>query len=55
MEFSVDDSDERLNRINWSDEQIKEVQELLVKHRFNFNSMTLSGHRKYKLEYLWKA
>ncbi|ADR24767.1 L-ribulose-5-phosphate 3-epimerase [Mycoplasmopsis bovis] len=47
MEFSVDESDERLNRINWSDEQIKEVQELLVKHRFNFNSMTLSGHRKY--------
>ncbi|NEU03128.1 TIM barrel protein, partial [Escherichia coli] len=30
-----------------SDEEIAAVQELLVKHKFNFNSMTLSGHRKY--------
>ncbi|WP_426460911.1 L-ribulose-5-phosphate 3-epimerase [Mycoplasma hafezii] len=47
MEFSVDETDMRLARLDWTDEQIKEVQELLVKHRFNFNSMTLSGHRKY--------
>lgn len=47
MEFSVDESDERLSRIYWSDEEIATVQELLVKNKFNFNSMTLSGHRKY--------
>ncbi|MBZ4218053.1 L-ribulose-5-phosphate 3-epimerase [Mycoplasma sp. 2946H] len=47
MEFSVDESSERLSRLDWDDEQIKEVQLLLVKHQFNFNSMTLSGHRKY--------
>lgn len=47
MEFSVDESAERLARLEWDENQIKEVQELLVKHEFNFNSMTLSGHRKY--------
>ncbi|VEU69462.1 L-ribulose-5-phosphate 3-epimerase ulaE [Mycoplasmopsis californica] len=47
MEFSVDETDERLARLDWSDAQIKEVQKLLIKHEFNFNSMTLSGHRKY--------
>ncbi|RIV16537.1 L-ribulose-5-phosphate 3-epimerase [Mycoplasmopsis gallopavonis] len=47
MEFSVDESPERLARLDWTDEQIKEAQMLLVKHQFNFNSMTLSGHRRY--------
>ncbi|QGZ97796.1 L-ribulose-5-phosphate 3-epimerase [Mycoplasma sp. NEAQ87857] len=47
MEFSVDESDQRLARLDWTNDQIQEVQELLVKHNFNFNSMTLSGHRKY--------
>ncbi|WP_027120543.1 L-ribulose-5-phosphate 3-epimerase [Mycoplasmopsis lipofaciens] len=47
MEFSVDESDERLARLDWNEQQIKEVQSLLIKHNFNFNSMTLSGHRKY--------
>lgn len=47
MEFSVDETDERLARLDWSDEKIAEAQCLLIKHKFNFNSMTLSGHRKY--------
>ncbi|WP_027334326.1 L-ribulose-5-phosphate 3-epimerase [Mycoplasma elephantis] len=47
MEFSVDETDERLARLDWTNKEIKEVQNLLVKHNFNFNSMTLSGHRKY--------
>ncbi|QIW62410.1 L-ribulose-5-phosphate 3-epimerase [Mycoplasmopsis gallinacea] len=47
MEFSVDESEQRLQRLSWSDAKIQQVQMLLVKHQFNFNSMTLSGHRKY--------
>lgn len=47
MEFSIDESDARLARLDWSDKEIAEAQSLLVKHQFNFNSMTLSGHRKY--------
>lgn len=47
MEFSVDESPQRLARLDWSDEEIAHAQSLLIKHKFNFNSMTLSGHRKY--------
>ena len=47
IEFSVDESDERLARLDWSEKQINELQQLLIKHNFSFNSMTLSGHRKY--------
>ncbi|VEU70467.1 L-ribulose-5-phosphate 3-epimerase [Mycoplasmopsis glycophila] len=47
MEFSVDESPERLRRLDWTDKEIAEVQTLLIKHNFMFNSMTLSGHRKY--------
>ncbi|WP_029513387.1 L-ribulose-5-phosphate 3-epimerase [Mycoplasmopsis primatum] len=47
MEFSVDETDAKLARLDWNDEEIANVQKLLVKHQFNFNSMTLSGHRKY--------
>ncbi|WP_036451933.1 L-ribulose-5-phosphate 3-epimerase [Mycoplasma buteonis] len=47
MEFSVDETDMRLARLDWSENEIRHAQELLVKHQFNFNSMTLSGHRKF--------
>lgn len=47
IEFSVDESDERLARLDWNDEQINEIKLLLIKHNFYFNSMCLSGHRKF--------
>lgn len=47
MEFSVDETPERLARLDWTDKEIADAQNLLVKHEFNFNSMTLSGHRKF--------
>ncbi|VDR42487.1 L-ribulose-5-phosphate 3-epimerase ulaE [Mycoplasmopsis caviae] len=47
MEFSVDETPGRLARLDWSDDEIAQAQMLLIKHKFNFNSMTLSGHRKY--------
>ncbi|UUM19547.1 L-ribulose-5-phosphate 3-epimerase [Mycoplasma sp. 1578d] len=47
IEFSVDESDFRLERLNWSNEQINELRELLIAKNFYFNSMCLSAHRRY--------
>ncbi|NQZ65901.1 MAG: L-ribulose-5-phosphate 3-epimerase [Mycoplasmatales bacterium] len=47
IEFSIDESDEKLSRLNFSQKKIDEIKLLLVKNNFKFNSMTLSGHRKY--------
>lgn len=47
MEFSVDETDKKLARLNWTKNQIKKVQLLLIENDFTFNSMTLSGLRKY--------
>lgn len=47
IEFSVDESDDRLARLDWTAEQINELKQLLVKHNFYFNSMALSGHRRF--------
>lgn len=47
IEFSVDESDERLARLDWSDETINSLRTLLIKKDFYFNSMCLSAHRKF--------
>ncbi|MBN3534835.1 L-ribulose-5-phosphate 3-epimerase [Mycoplasma procyoni] len=47
IEFSVDESDFRLERLDWSEQQIKDLKLLLLKHNFYFNSMCLSAHRRF--------
>ncbi|WP_025755320.1 L-ribulose-5-phosphate 3-epimerase [Mycoplasmopsis cricetuli] len=47
IEFSVDESDFRLERLNWSNEQINQLKKILIEKDFYFNSMCLSAHRKY--------
>lgn len=47
IEISVDESDERLARLDWSDEEIHELKGLMDKHGIGFSSMCLSGHRRF--------
>ncbi|UVD81884.1 L-ribulose-5-phosphate 3-epimerase [Mycoplasma iguanae] len=47
IEFSVDEADFRLARLDWNDEEINQLRQLLIKHDFYFNSMCLSGHRRF--------
>lgn len=49
IEFSIDESDFRLKRLDWSNDKINEIKQLLIKHDFYFNSMALSGLRKFPL------
>jgi len=49
IEISVDESDERLNRLNWTNETITTLNHLLEKHDFKIRSMCLSGHRRFPL------
>lgn len=47
MEISVDESDERLARLDWTDAQIDELRAVSEKTGIWFPSMCLSGHRRY--------
>lgn len=47
IEMSIDESDERLNRLNWSKEERKYIVSLLRENKMDIQSMCLSGHRKY--------
>ena len=47
IEFSVDESQERLERLDWSDKKINKLRKILIEESFYFNSMALSGLRKY--------
>ena len=47
IEFSIDESDAKLARLEWSDQKIHNLKQLLDQEKFYFNSMTLSAHRKY--------
>jgi len=47
IEMSVDESDERLNRLNWTKEQREQLVNLLNKHEMKIQSMCLSGHRRF--------
>lgn len=47
IEISVDESDERLARLDWTDEQIDELRGLMEKTGITFPSMCLSGHRRF--------
>lgn len=47
MEISIDESDERLARLDWSDAQIAELRNTMIATGMWFPSMCLSGHRRF--------
>ena len=47
VEISVDETDERRARLDWSDEEIFELRHLAEKHGMPLQSMCLSAHRKF--------
>ena len=49
IEISVDESDERLARLNWSNEEIKNMNNLLIDKDFRIPSMTFSGQKRFPM------
>lgn len=49
IEISIDETDMRLARLDWSDEEIEEVLKASRESGIAIGSMCLSGHRKYPL------
>lgn len=47
MELSIDESEERLARLDWSDEEIENLRSVMRFSGITFPTMCLSGHRKY--------
>lgn len=47
VEMSIDETDERLERLLWSDEQIKEVNDAMFETGIRIHSICLSGHRRF--------
>jgi L-ribulose-5-phosphate 3-epimerase len=47
VEISIDESDERLSRLNWTKKDRKEIQKAVSNTGITIPSMCLSGHRRY--------
>ncbi|CAH0528870.1 L-ribulose-5-phosphate 3-epimerase [Vibrio hippocampi] len=47
VEISIDETDERRARLDWSDEDIYQLRRLCEKHEMPLQSMCLSAHRKF--------
>lgn len=47
MEISVDESDARLARLDWTEEEVENLRTLMRREGIVFPTMCLSGHRKY--------
>lgn len=47
MELSIDESEERLARLDWSEKEITTIRETLLASEIRIHSICLSGHRKY--------
>ncbi|MCZ4371786.1 L-ribulose-5-phosphate 3-epimerase [Vibrio diazotrophicus] len=47
LEISVDESDERRSRLDWSDEEVYGLRRLCEEYQVPFQSMCLSAHRKF--------
>ena len=47
IEISIDESEERLSRLDWRDSQIEEIREYMRQEDIVIPTMCLSGHRKY--------
>jgi len=49
LELSIDDSDERIMRLKWSNEKKKEIRDLVDSTGIKIQSLSLSAHRRYPL------
>lgn len=49
LEISIDETDEKLSRLDWSEEEINEVKNAIDETGIKIRTMCLSGHRKYPL------
>ena len=47
MEISIDESDDRLQRLDWTDLEIENIKKLMEEYDISFPTMCLSGHRRY--------
>lgn len=47
MEISIDESDERLARLDWTDEEIHAIRRTMEQTGITLQTMCLSGHRRY--------
>ncbi|MCT4604594.1 MAG: L-ribulose-5-phosphate 3-epimerase [Marinisporobacter sp.] len=47
IEMSVDESDERLSRLEWTKAEREELKDILKENNFHIRSMCLSGHRRF--------
>lgn len=49
MELSIDESDEKLARLNWTASEIKQLTDAVYETGIPIHSICLSGHRKYPM------
>lgn len=49
IEISIDETDERLARLDWSNDEIKEIHNAVLDTGVGIYSMCLSGHRRFPL------
>lgn len=49
IEISVDESDERLARLDWNNDEIKKMKNLLIDKDFRIPSMTFSGQKRFPM------
>lgn len=49
LELSIDESDEKLARLHWSDKEIRKIQESIASTGIPIKSICLSGHRRFPL------
>ncbi|MDC0612042.1 L-ribulose-5-phosphate 3-epimerase [Vibrio sp.] len=47
LEISIDESDKRLSRLEWSDTKIQQLKELTLEYEVPIHSMCLSAHRRF--------
>lgn len=47
IELSIDETDTRIQRLDWREEKIKELKNLLKLHNVEINSICLSAHRRF--------
>lgn len=47
IEISIDETDDRLSRLNWNSSERNGLKNLLKKYNFSIRSMCLSGHRRF--------
>lgn len=47
IELSIDESDDKIARLDWNEDDIKNIKSLLEKNKIYFNSICLSAHRKF--------